>query len=327
MALPMKQAQYKPPTQAFPRELYPDLFAHRKDSFSGFSFNFIARPTFADTPEQRREVYKQLWAEGDFKFWLGTYHDMLFDRKANEEAYNFWRDRTRARLNDPAAAEILAPLQQPHAFGCKRISLEAGYFETFNQSNVTLVDVSPAGTPIERITPKGIKTAGCEYGFDVIICATGYDALTGGLTQIDIQGRSGTTLRQVWSEGVSTYLGMATHDFPNMFFTYGPQAPTAFCNGPTCAELQGDWILQLLEHMKGSGLQVVEAKEQSQREWASVVRELASKSLLPEVDSWYMGANVPGKKREILVYVGGVPNYYRTLEDVKTKGWEGFDLG
>lgn len=286
MALPMGQTHYDLPTQELPREAYPGLFADRKDSFSGFNYNFIPRPTFADTPEQRHEVYKTLWAEGDFKFWLATYFDMLFDRKANQEAYRFWCENTRPRINDSATADILAPLDQPHAFGCKRISLEDGYFEIFNQPNVTLVDVSATGTPISRITAQGIKTLNSEYTFDIIICATGYDALTGGLTQIDIQGRSGNTLRDAWSTGVSTYLGMASHDFPNMFFTYGPQAPTAFCNGPTCAEMQGKWILQLVEHMKGNDMEAVEAQKQSQDEWKETVEELAEKTLLTGVDSW-----------------------------------------
>ncbi|OSS54205.1 hypothetical protein B5807_01398 [Epicoccum nigrum] len=326
MALPMKQVQYDPPTQALPREEYPDLFSHRKDSFSGLSFNFIPRTTFADTAEQRRQVYEKLWAEGDFHFWLAAYCDMLFDRKANEEAYNFWRDNVRARIHDAQVADILAPMQQPHAFGCKRISLETGYFELFNRDNVTLVDTSEAGTPIKSITAQGIRTRDQEHIFDVIICATGYDAVTGGLTQIDIRGRSGTTLQQAWSTGVKTYLGMASHDFPNMFFTYGPQAPTAFCNGPTCAEMQGNWILQIMEHMRERELQVVEVEEQSQKEWKDLISELASATLLPTVDSWYMGTNVPGKLREPLMYLGGVPTYYKALEEVAEKGYDGFQL-
>ena len=203
MALPMRQVQYNPPTQALPREAYPDLFAHRKDSFSGFSFNFIPRTTFADSAEQRRHVYEKLWAKGDFQFWLATYCDMLFDRQANAEAYKFWRDNVRDRVHDARLKDMLAPMQQPHAFGCKRVSLETGYFEIFNQDNVTLVDISEAGTPIKSITGQGIRTRDREYVFDVIICATGYDAVTGGLTQIDIRGPTGEI----------TYLGSGRFTF------------------------------------------------------------------------------------------------------------------
>lgn len=326
MALPMKQTQYDPPTQAIPREQYADLFEQRKDSFSGFSFNFIPRSTFADTPEQRIEIYEKLWAEGDFQFWLATYIDMLFDPKANEEAYNFWRDKVRARISDPKVADILAPMQQPHAFGCKRVSLEDRYFEIFNQANVTLVDVSDKGTPIERITEHGIKTKDEEHDFDLIVCATGYDAVTGGLTQIDIQGRAGVTLKERWVDGAETYLGMASYSFPNMFFTYGPQAPTAFCNGPTCAELQSNWILRAMEYVKEQGFDTIEVQKQSQQEWKQLIWKLANASLLPSVDSWYMGTNIPGKPREPLIYLGGVPTYYKTLEDVAAKDYEGFTL-
>ncbi|KAJ8110815.1 hypothetical protein OPT61_g6434 [Boeremia exigua] len=326
MALPMKQVQYDPPSQALPREQYPGLFTNRKESFSGFSFNFIPRSTFADSPEQRREVYEGLWAQGDFHFWLATYADMLFDRGANEEAYAFWRGKTLARVDCAKVAEMVAPEKQPHAFGCKRVSLEDGFFEIFNQENVTLVDVGKNGSPIERITARGVQTGEREYEVDVIVCATGFDAFTGGLTQIDIRGRDGASLKETWKDGVKTYMGMASHGFPNMFFTYGPQAPTAFCNGPTCAELQGEWILKVMEHARQHGLEVVEAQEQAQQEWKELVCNMAHASLLPTVDSWYMGANVPGKLREPLVYVGGVPRYSQTLDEVAEKGYAGFAL-
>ncbi|KAF3044627.1 hypothetical protein E8E12_005538 [Didymella heteroderae] len=326
MALPMKQDRYDPPVQALPRDQYPDLLAHRKDSFSGFSFNFIPRSTFADTPEQRREVYESLWAQGDFQFWLATYVDMLFDPRANEEAYNFWCRKTRTRIQDERVKEILAPLKPPHAFGCKRISLEKGYFEIFNQENVTLVDASKDGSPILSITATSVKTKKREYEVDVIVCATGYDAVTGGLTQIDIRGRGGLSLKDAWKDGAKTYLGMASHGFPNMFFTYGPQAPTAFCNGPTCAELQGDWIFNIIDHAQEHRLAVAEVLEQAQQEWKELIWKLANASLLSSVDSWYMGTNVPGKPREPLIYLGGVPTYYKTLEEVAEKGYEGFAL-
>ncbi|KAL1654943.1 hypothetical protein SLS61_002693 [Didymella pomorum] len=326
MALPMKQEHYDPPAQALPREQYSDLFTHRKDSFSGFSFNFIPRSTFADTPEQRREVYEDMWAQGDFQFWLATYVDMLFDARANEEAYNFWCEKTRARIEDERVRDILAPQKQPHVFGCKRISLENGYFEIFNQENVTLVDTSKTGSPIECITEKGIRTTQGEHEFDAIVCATGYDAVTGGLTQIDIHGRGGVSLKDAWKEGAKTYLGMASHGFPNMFFTYGPQAPTAFCNGPTCAELQGDWILNIMDHVRRHNFSTVEVQEKAQEEWKELIWKLANASLLPSVDSWYMGTNIPGKAREPMIYLGGVPTYYKRLEDVAEKGYEGFTL-
>ncbi|KAL1645999.1 hypothetical protein SLS58_003419 [Diplodia intermedia] len=313
---------------------YPSsLYASRTQSFPGFDYNFLPRLTFDDDAEQRRATYERLWAHGDFHFWLASYADMLADPRANAEAYAFWRDKTRPRIADEALREKLAPMRQPHAFGCKRISLENGYFETFNRENVRLVDLKE--TPIVEVTPRGIRTAaapvpaavgkdGCEEGgggggegeehaFDCIVFATGFDALTGGITQIDIRRRStdGATtaldqsLKEKWDRaGARTYLGLACAGFPNMFFTYGPQAPTAFCNGPTCAQMQGDWIAGLMRHMREKGLERVEAREESEEEWVRLVDEIARKTLLPETKSMY----------------------YARLTECAAEGYAGFEL-
>lgn len=283
LAIPMKQVDYELPEQALAKSLYPSLFSHRVDYFSGFSFGFLSRATFDDTPEERIKTYESLWAEGDFKFWLATYRDMLFDEGANREAYNFWRDKTRARIQDSKIADILAPMQQPHAFGCKRISLENGYFEIFNSPHVSLVDTS--ATPIVEITETGIKTVEKIREFDHIICATGFDAVTGGLAQIDIKGSCGESLSEHWKGGAKTYLGLCIAGFPNLFFTYGPHGPTALCNGPTCAELQGGWILDAMDYMKEKGLKRMEAKVESEVKWKEKVWDLANASLLPSTKS------------------------------------------
>lgn len=230
-ALPMKQVDYKYGEQAVGREAYPDLFKGRPLSFSGFSFSPVCRNTFDDSPEYRQAFYESLWKEGDFKFWLASYQDMLSVKAANDEAYAFWREKTRARIQDPRVRDLLAPMNAPYSFGCKRISLEQGFFEIFNKSHVHLVDVN--STPVEAITEKGIRTSEKEWEFDHIICATGFDSITGGLKQIDIKSTTGESLAEYWRNSTWTYLGMAVSGFPNLFFTYGPQAPTAFCNGPT----------------------------------------------------------------------------------------------
>jgi cation diffusion facilitator CzcD-associated flavoprotein CzcO len=284
-SLPMGQVDYALPKQACPKPKYPDLFAGRLDSFAGLDYDFLQRSTFDDTQEQRLKLYEELWKEGDFKFWLATYQDMLSDKKANHEVYKFWRDKTRARINDAKVADVLAPMEQPYAFGCKRISLENEYFEIYNRTNVSLVDVSDKGTPIQEITKKGIKTALGEYEFDYIISATGYDAITGGLKQIDIRGLSGKSLSEHWNSGATTYLGMAATGFPNLFFTYGPQAPTSFCNGPACAELQGNWVLQTLNYIKEKSLHKIVAKKESEDQWKALIWKIANASLLPSVDS------------------------------------------
>jgi cation diffusion facilitator CzcD-associated flavoprotein CzcO len=231
LTLPMKQVEYDGDGQAIPASQYPDFFNTRNTTFGGFDFNFLNRGTFDDTPEKRRETYEELWAKGDFHFWLATYHDMLFTEEANDEAYNFWKEKVRARINDPRLKEILAPEKKPHALGCKRISLENGFYEIFNQPNVKLVDTK--ATPITEVTETGLKTTEEHFDFDYIICATGYDAITGGLKNIDISGLGGQKLTKKWEDSTKTYLGLCVSGFPNMFFTYGPQAPTALCNGPT----------------------------------------------------------------------------------------------
>ncbi|ORX97615.1 hypothetical protein BCR34DRAFT_496742 [Clohesyomyces aquaticus] len=329
MSLPMRQVDYNDHDHGYPKSGYPEIFSQRTTSFGGFDFNFLPRATFDDTREKRLQTYEELWAEGDFKFWLATYHDMLFSLSANHEAYTFWRDKTRAKIRDPVIADMLAPMDQPYAFGTKRISLETGYFEIFNQENVHLVDVN--ATPIQEITELGIKTSEKEMEFDYIICATGYDALTGGLAQIDIKGRSSPSrtsrpesLKEHWENGTLTYLGLAVSSFPNMFIQYGPQAPTALCNGPTCAELQGDWIVGLLDYMREKGLKRIEAKSESERKWKEDVLKFANATLLPQTKSWYMGDNVPGKVREPLIFLGGVPEYLRRLGECRDGGYEGF---
>jgi cation diffusion facilitator CzcD-associated flavoprotein CzcO len=212
----MRQEDYELPEQAFPRSEYEDFFKRRRQCYTGFDFSFIPRATFDDTVEQRQKQYEELWAEGDFKFWMASYHDMLFSREANLEAYKFWHDKTRAKIYDTQTADLLAPVEPPHAFGCKRVSLELNYFEIFNEPHVALVDTSDKGTPIQEITEKGIRTTEKEHEFDVIICATGYDTLTGSLTQIDIRGSSGESLGERWRDGVKTYLGLSMSGFPNV---------------------------------------------------------------------------------------------------------------
>lgn len=301
LAIPMRQVSSLGEEQLHPKAEYPALYDGRKHSFGGLDFNFAPKATFQDSPEQRQDFYEKLWAEGSFQYWLGTYHDMLFDKAANIEAYNFWRDKTRAKINDSKLKDILAPMDQPHPFGCKRISLEKGYFEIFNQDNVDLVDLKT--TPIEEITEKGIKTSEREREFDYIIMATGYDAITGGIKKIDIRGPSGTSISEKWEKGTATYLGMSTEGFPNMFFTYGPQAPTvrykqylfhgnfadlviqALCNGPVCAELQGDWIINAMNYLQENNLNKIEATKESEEAWAKGVHEIANMSLLPSAKS------------------------------------------
>lgn len=283
MALPMNQVNYAEDGKSLSDERYEKVFAGRYNSFGGFDFNFYPRGTFEDTPEQREAKYEELWKHGDFHFWLANYQDMLFTADANKEAYDFWKRKVRARINDPRLKELLAPDVQPHSFGCKRISLENGFYEIFNQPNVSLVDMN--STPVVQVTERGIKTTDREYEFDYVICATGFDAVTGGLMKIDIQGRSGMNLAKKWKNGAKTYLGMSVADFPNMLFTYGPQAPTALCNGPTCAESQGEFIVKVMNHMAEHGIDSIDARADAEEKWVQDIQNFANATLLPSTKS------------------------------------------
>ena len=221
-------------------------------------------------------------------------------------------------------AEKLAPAIAPHPFGTKRPSLEQDYYEAFNQDNVTLVDIRE--TPIERITSSGVSTTLAHYELDTLVLATGFDALTGGYFAIDIRGANGMTLHQKWHDGVRTHLGIATEGFPNLLMVYGPQSPAGFCNGPTCAELQGDKIVETLVYLRDHEFTRIEASRQAEELWREHVLEVAGQSLFDRADSWYVGANIPGKPREMLNYPAGVPTYLTKWSECVDSGYLGFDM-
>ena len=222
-----------------------------------------------------------------------------------------------------AVAALLAPTEPPYPFGTKRPSLEQDYYDVFNQDNVSLVDLH--SEPILSVTPTGIRTSARHYDLDVLALATGFDANTGGLTAIDIRGVDGRSLGDRWSGGVDTYLGMSVAGFPNLLFLYGPQSPTAFCNGPTCAELQGDWVVDCLGYLRDHGLTRMESSEVAAGDWSAHLDQVASLTLLPLADSWYMAANIPGKRRQLLNYPM-VDAYLERIHTVAANGYEGFVL-
>lgn len=326
LALPMRQRTLTPADQAVIKSELPERFETRGNVFAGFDFDFQPVNAVDLTPEERNAGYEKLWQAGGFRFWLGVFQDTLFDQKANDYAYAFWRDKVRARIDDPELAEKLAPTTPPHPFGVKRPSLEQNYYDVYNQDNVGLVDLTE--TPIESVTERGIRTVdGTEREFDIIVLATGFDSVTGGLTAIDIRGTDGAMLRDQWASGVDTHLGMATAGFPNMLFVYGPQSPSGFCNGPTCAEIQGEMIVETLDHLLRNGHQRIEATPEADREWTEHLAELVEPTLFPKAKSWYMGANIPGKTIQILNYPGGLPLYRDKFAESKANGFAGFQIG
>lgn len=324
LALAMQQRSLDKETQREMKRNYPARFARRAESFGGFDFHASGKAALEVSPEERRAVYEASWVAGGFSFWASTFYDVMMNLEANRTAYDFWREKVQARIRDPKLAEQLAPKEPPHPFGVKRPSLEQTYYDVFNQDNVHLVDLK--ATPIREITPGGVRTAEREYDLDILVLATGFDAVTGGLTQIDIRGVEGLTLKEKWAKGARTHLGMASAGFPNLLFLYGPQSPSGFCNGPTCAELQGDWVAEFLRRTRDAGVSRFEATAAAEQTWKDHVEAVGAMTLFPLADSWYMGANIPGKPRELLNYPGGLPLYLQMCQACADEGYTGFVL-
>ncbi|KAH7137031.1 cyclohexanone monooxygenase [Dactylonectria estremocensis] len=325
LATPRSQVQYS--TQEFKRvkEHYPYLFEQRLSTFGVDCPNRRPR-TFDDDPETRHALYDGLYRTGGLSFWFRNYADMTTDSRANQEAYNFWRSRTLPRIRDPDVASKLAPAVPPHAFGIKRPSLETEYFEVFNQSNVSLIDLGD--DPLVRETAHSVvcQDSG-SHEFDILIYATGFDFVTASVLQMDIRGRNGLILSEKWntdvdSSGIWTYLGIMSAGFPNMFFPVGPQAPTALGITPFMAELQGRWISDIVRHLRTEGKTTVEPTSDSEVWWKNELISSAYETLFPQTNSWYMGVNVPRRKKEPRCYLGGVDRYAKFLDESAVDGYQ-----
>ena len=324
LALPASLKKISLEASAELKKTFKDRFFLCKQTMYGMDYDFIYDSTFSFTKETRESIYKDLWKQGGLRPWMGTFVDTYFDKNANAIAYDFWRQQTLSRIKDNATAEKLAPKIPPHAYGTKRPSLEQNYFEIFNQDNVTLVDVNQ--DPILEITKTGIKTKDQYYNIDVIIMATGFDAITGGILDINITNDSQESLAVKWEQGIKTYLGLATNGFPNLFFTTGPQGPSAFCNGITCAELQGDWITKCLIYLRSKSFQQIEVTQLSEENWKNYLIDASKDLLMLQSKSWYMGANIPGKTNELLVYPLGLPAYKEKALNCLKNNLQGFVL-
>jgi cyclohexanone monooxygenase len=330
MAIPMQQRRLDPDQQRRAKADYPEVFRLRNNPPGSFAdIRRLDAGALEYDEAARNDVYQQAWERGGFHFWTGTFSDILLDEQANRTAYDFWRDKVRDRVDDPAVAEALAPTDPPYPFGTKRPSLEQTYYDCFNQTNVTLVDLK--ATPIERIAPTGIDLASAEPGpgrhveLDVLVLATGFDANTGGLTAVDIRGSDDRSLADTWADGVDTHLGVAVHGFPNLAFLYGPQSSTAFCNGPVCAEKQGDWMADFLDRLRRDGKERFEPSADTGPAWTAHLAELADSTLFGKADSWYMGANIPGKRRQLLNYPSS-DGYLGRLQRCAEADYSGFEL-
>jgi cation diffusion facilitator CzcD-associated flavoprotein CzcO len=309
-------------TQKEIKASYPEIFKKCRESFGSFMHTFDPRSALEVTPEEREALFEKLYAEPGFGIWLGTFQDTLRDEKANAFLTEFIKKKIRSRVNDPELAEKLIPTT--YGFGTRRVPMETNYYEVYNQDNVHLVDVGE--TPIERITPKGIQVDGKEYELDLIIYATGFDAVTGAFKHIDIRGKGGQKLLDKWEDGPKNYLGMQPAGFPNMFTLVGPHNGSTFCNIPRCIEQNVEWVTGLIKYMQDHKYTVVETSDEAADGWADHVADVANATLFPKANSWIMGDNVKGKKRGFLLYPGGGPVYRAKCEDVAAKDYEGFEF-
>jgi cyclohexanone monooxygenase len=277
------------------------------------------KSVFEATEEERKAAFLKRWTEGGMGI-QATYNDLRTDLAANEIVAEFVRDQIRATVKDPAVAELLCPRQ---TLGCKRMCIDTGYYETFNRPNVGLVDVK--ANPIDRFTEHGLCAGGQEYRLDAVVFATGYDAMTGSMLRIDIRGRDGVALEDAWHAGPRTYLGLSTVGYPNLFIIPGPGSPSVLANVDIAIEQHVDWIADLIGYLDRTGARAIEPRQEAQDDWVEHVNAVAAQTLYTTCDSWYLGANIPGKSRVFMPLLG-FPAYEAKCNEVAGNGYSGFAI-
>jgi cation diffusion facilitator CzcD-associated flavoprotein CzcO len=323
-AAPLHNGKIDAETQAKIKAGYPEMFARCRETFACFIHTTDPRGAFEVSDEEREANYERLYGERGFGIWIGNFKDILIDRKANATISDFVARKIRERVKNQATAEKLIP--KNHGFGTRRLPLETFYYEVYNQDNVELVDIKE--TPIECITPRGIKTSDREYEFDIIIYATGFDAITGSFDKIDFRGAGGARLKDKWKRGPETYLGIMIHEFPNMLMLMGPH--TALGNIPRSIEYSVDWVTGLIAFATKNRLTRLEATPEGVQSWTDHVKALGEGMLSNEVDSWMTGinSNVEGKQTRIVArYSGSAPEYRARCDAVAAKGYDELRLG
>jgi len=323
--VPARNGKVDPEVSKKRKADYDGIVERTRNSFFGQEHYFIPKSVLETTPEEREKEFDRMWDAGGFAFWLANYQDMFFDAKANDVIADYLRRRIRETVKDPATAEKLMP--RGHHYGTKRQPLDTNYFETFNKPNVTLVDAKFDG-PIEQITPTGVRAGGKEYPCDILVVATGFDALTGPLKSLNITGRGGQKLEDSWRDGPRSYLGLQVAGFPNLFAITGPQSPSVLTNMPVAIEQHVEWITDCIDHLDRKGLKTIEATKQAQDQWVEHVNGVVNMTLMTSANSWYMSANIAGKPKAFLPYLDpeGMAGYRKRCAEIAAKGYEGFTL-
>lgn len=300
---------------------YDAIWKRVRESNHGFELDFLENGALNTPQDELERELQARWDEGGFGIWLGAYRDQFFVEEANAKVREFLHKRIRERIEDPETAELLIPKGYP--FGCKRTPLDSGYYETFNLDHVHLVDVK--SNSIAEITPHGVKLEdGTEYELDTIVYATGFDAMTGPLNRIDIRGREGERLADKWADGPRTYLGLTSAGFPNLFMITGPQSPSVLSNMPVSIEQHVEFVSRIISDMRERGADTIEATKEAEDAWVAHNQQLAEATLFPTADTWYMGANIPGKPRVFMPNLGLVGPYRAKCNEIAANDYEGF---
>ncbi len=302
------------------RARYPEHRACSRLSAFGVPDQPMEKSALEVSAEERERAYEEGWQSGTLISMLQKYNDLLTNLEANETAAEFVRGKIRSIVRDPEVAETLCPYSFP--IGTKRACLDTNYYQTFNLPHVHLVDLRK--TPIEAVTTGGVRTTAREYAFDAIVYATGFDAMTGAIVNVDVRGRGGQSLAAKWTEGTRTYLGLAVAGFPNLFMITGPGSPSVMSNMIISIEQHVDWIADCLTWMRAHGYATIEAAPEAEQAWVDHVNAVADATLFPRANSWYMGANVPGKPRVFMPYIGGVGMYRQKCDEVAASDYAGF---
>ena len=318
-AVPARNHLLTPELQNEIKAHYGELRARARQNKNGVDTRPNNVSALAVSAEERHREYEARWNHGGLPF-MGAFNDLLTNRQASDTAGEYLRGKIREIVDDPAVAGLLSPQT---VTGCKRLCVDTGYYATYNRDNVTLVDVSE--TPITEVTEDGLKIDDNFYGLDVLVLATGFDAMTGAIENVDIRGREGRSLKDKWSAGPRTYLGLSTAGFPNLFMVTGPGSPSVLTNMLPSIEQHDEWIAACIGYMNERGLELIEPTGTAEDAWVDHVNDLANHTLYPTCNSWYLGANVPGKPRVFMPHIG-FPDYVEKCDEVVARGFEGFAL-
>ncbi|KIY00951.1 uncharacterized protein Z520_03617 [Fonsecaea multimorphosa CBS 102226] len=324
LCLPMGQRPISPEEQRGWKSYFQALFREGRQSRAGFPGTTEPCGVFDVSDEERERHFEDIWQRGGFNYLMVNYNDVVLSKESNQKVYNFWAKKIRQRIKDPRKQELMVPVEAPYYFGTKRCPLEQDYYEMLDRPNVDIVNMNQ--NPLKTFNATGmLMEDGTQLDFDVVVLATGFDSFSGSLTQMGLKNKDGVDIKDVWKDGIRTYLGMTFNGFPNVFMVYTPHAPTALSNGPTIIEAQSDFIVSAIQKLEKEGASTIEPNPDAEDEWDAMIDAMNKHTLFPLTNSWWNGANIPGKKVQILTHPGGIQMYEgqcrATLGD-----WKGFTV-